>query len=355
MVYDSYYNFIAKLRRSTGDTEKLAYETTDGDGSTKIFPLKNRKIKPNSYTVKVDGSIKTEGTDYLMDTELGVITFTTPPPAGSDNVEVEYRYYHQRDSDFMEMIRDAFYFCRLKLWKEVIDTTTYTTIKDQYEYTMPNNCIDVISLYFRKTSNDNWIDPSAYPTNWSYLQQSNKLLINPPFSVSGYQMKIRYLRSFYTDVMAISTTLNGNIDENATTITVSSTTGFDKNGGTIQIDNEQITYTGLTSTSFTGCIRGVNGTTATSHTNNSTVYSIIDCPVEWLMPIEYFVKSYWYERLANEKLFETGIITSTGTYEPLASIINLANYYRTLAEKELAIIRPKLPAKTIPIAKEGKV
>ncbi|PZM65725.1 hypothetical protein [Paenibacillus dendritiformis] len=34
------------------------------------------------------------------------------------------------------------------------------------------------------------------------------------------------------------------------------------NSGTIQIDNEQITYTGKTATELTGCTRGANGTTA---------------------------------------------------------------------------------------------
>lgn len=41
--------------------------------------------------------------------------------------------------------------------------------------------------------------------------------------------------------------------------------------GTVQIDNEQITYTGRTTTALTGCTRGVNSTTATTHVAYSTV------------------------------------------------------------------------------------
>ena len=61
--------------------------------------------------------------------------------------------------------------------------------------------------------------------------------------------------------------LNGAIDADDTTITVDATTGFPRTGeaGYIVIDSEKITYTGKTSTTFTGCTRGADGTTAASH------------------------------------------------------------------------------------------
>ena len=42
-------------------------------------------------------------------------------------------------------------------------------------------------------------------------------------------------------------------------INVNQTTGFPDTYGLLKIDNEIITYTGKTSTSFTGCIRGFSG------------------------------------------------------------------------------------------------
>lgn len=54
------------------------------------------------------------------------------------------------------------------------------------------------------------------------------------------------------------------LNATATTINVASTTGFPATG-TIQIEWEIITYTGVTSTSFTGCVRGTNGSTASFH------------------------------------------------------------------------------------------
>ena len=68
------------------------------------------------------------------------------------------------------------------------------------------------------------------------------------------------------------TLLNGTINNSVTTVVVTSTTGFSATG-TILIDSELITYTGITATTFTGCTRGTNGTTAASHTTGATVYN----------------------------------------------------------------------------------
>jgi len=67
-----------------------------------------------------------------------------------------------------------------------------------------------------------------------------------------------------------STTLDGALTDSATTITVASTTDF-ASSGTLFIGNEQITYTGTTSTTFTGATRGANSTTASAHDSGTTV------------------------------------------------------------------------------------
>jgi len=72
------------------------------------------------------------------------------------------------------------------------------------------------------------------------------------------------------DNTGTSTTLNGDINSSVTTVTVASTTGFESSG-TITIGEENITYTGKTTTTFTGCTRGADSTTAASHTNGDAV------------------------------------------------------------------------------------
>ena len=80
-----------------------------------------------------------------------------------------------------------------------------------------------------------------------------------------------YINSYITQEDEITTTtLDGALTDSATTVTVASTTGFDSSG-TIFIGNEQITYTGTTSTTFTGATRGANDTTASAHDSATQV------------------------------------------------------------------------------------
>ena len=67
-----------------------------------------------------------------------------------------------------------------------------------------------------------------------------------------------------------TTTTSTTHTDSVTTITVSSTSGFDS-AGTLVIGNETITYTGVTSTTFTGCTRGASSTTAASIASGVTV------------------------------------------------------------------------------------
>lgn len=69
-----------------------------------------------------------------------------------------------------------------------------------------------------------------------------------------------------------TTPLNGAIDHDDVIITVDSTTMFLANDY-ITIGDEEILYTGKTDTTFTGCTRGCNGTTATSHSDTDNVYT----------------------------------------------------------------------------------
>ena len=83
--------------------------------------------------------------------------------------------------------------------------------------------------------------------------------------------------NLYTAVNGISTTLNGAIDDTVTTVTVIDTTSFPSVGYFV-VDTEIINYTGKTGTSFTGCTRGSDGSTAAAHASTSTAaaYMIAD-------------------------------------------------------------------------------
>ena len=88
----------------------------------------------------------------------------------------------------------------------------------------------------------------------------------------------------------ISTTLSAVINASVATIGVASVTGMPTTGGIITIGTEQITYTGISSLNLTGCTRGVNGSTAATH---STSDAVLQFPIGMtdIQEADYRVKS----------------------------------------------------------------
>ena len=93
------------------------------------------------------------------------------------------------------------------------------------------------------------------------------------------------------EVIVDSALLSNDVTSTDTIIEVSSTKGFPNEYGLLKIDDEIITYTGITSNTFTGCIRGFSGisefdqnsdnkdlifstSTATSHKSNAPVQNL---------------------------------------------------------------------------------
>ena len=79
-----------------------------------------------------------------------------------------------------------------------------------------------------------------------------------------------YYGSFYYDKGTTLTAQLSNIE--VTSMSVASTTDF-ASSGNLYINNEIITYTGKTATTFTGLTRGVAGTSSATHTSGSAVTS----------------------------------------------------------------------------------
>jgi len=95
-------------------------------------------------------------------------------------------------------------------------------------------------------------------------------------SVVGGRLRVlnynEYINAFITQEDDVNSTTTSTTHTNSvTTITVTSTSGFDSSG-TLFIGNEEITYTAIgSSTTFTGCVRGANSTTAAIIASGVTV------------------------------------------------------------------------------------
>ena len=107
-----------------------------------------------------------------------------------------------------------------------------------------------------------------------------RLVKDSDLGVSGGRLSILnyndYVNSYITqEDEIVTTTLSQSHTDSVTTITVASTTGFDSSG-TLFIGNEQVTYTGTTSTTFTGATRGAGSTTASAHDSGVQVAQFTD-------------------------------------------------------------------------------
>ena len=77
-----------------------------------------------------------------------------------------------------------------------------------------------------------------------------------------------------TPYTGVSNTLSGNITNSQTSIGLTDASSF-PTSGTIQIASEKITYTGKSTNTLTGCVRGTLSTTAVSHLSGVTVNEVI--------------------------------------------------------------------------------
>ena len=75
-----------------------------------------------------------------------------------------------------------------------------------------------------------------------------------------------------TDFKGVNS-LTSDINDSVTTIPVGTTNPFTASG-TVQINDEKITYTGVDGTNLTGCTRGAASTSASSHTSGDSVTQI---------------------------------------------------------------------------------
>ncbi len=126
-----------------------------------------------------------------------------------------------------------------------------------------------------------------------------------PVDISDNLDQYLKLDNLTPEVITGRTALSAGITTDATTISVDSTKGFPNQYGLFKIDDEIITYTGLTTNSFTGCVRGFSGIT-----------------------------TYHAENAPGELVFST---SSTATHENDAVVVNLSTLFLQEFYKKLKV------------------
>jgi len=193
----TYLEFINKLRVELKDFARVRRVRFDGDGSTTLFELADIPIQDASYVVKVTDVVQTEVDDYTLDKDTGLLEFTSAPTAASDNIEITYKSVKVRDEDYLQLINDAIDHFRWIFWKMGTDTSSFTTVKDQYEYDLSSitDILYVIRAYYKDSATATVWKAVSMVTNWKYYTRLIKLYTDPPFDIDSLPMKLIYLKS----------------------------------------------------------------------------------------------------------------------------------------------------------------
>ena len=153
----------------------------------------------------------------------------------------------------------------INLW--TVEQGQITMNTGQATYALPNNTIDLLDQTIRQNNGTtNQIDINisriSEPT---YMTIPNKLTQGRPIQVWINR------QSGQTNTIA-STTLNGAIDADDTTITLVSTVGL-ATSGFIKVDNETIVYSNISGNQLLNCSRGQANTVAASHLTGASVFA----------------------------------------------------------------------------------
>lgn len=150
-----------------------------------------------------------------------------------------------------------------RMWSFYEKTKSFSSVANQYEYDLGS---DVFTLFDAMYDTQPLVVTDRHRMNM--LRWDTDVTGDPTHIIMWNRKAVVYP---YPSDSADTTTLDGAISSaTATTITVASTSSFQTQGRFI-VDSEVISYTGKTSTTFTGCTRGDEDTTATTHLTGATV------------------------------------------------------------------------------------
>jgi hypothetical protein len=134
---------------------------------------------------------------------------------------------------------------------------------------------------FNHTTKSQTLSPGivrySIPTDAKHVDYNTARIVkNSTLGASGANLSILQYNDYINresvtqEDEIVTTTLAEALDASETEIDLTSSTGFDSTGR-IFIENEEITYTGISTNTLTGCTRGANETTAATHDNGTSV------------------------------------------------------------------------------------
>jgi len=161
-------------------------------------------------------------------------------------------------------------------------------------------------------------------TKWDIMTECAKL--------SGYELGVdRHGRVFFRQRTSDRAFLSSGINDNVTTIPSSGDGMSDmEDSGIIQIDSELITYSGKTTNSFTGCVRGASDSIASAHTALATIFKVNDVLIT--LPDDKTIKRVNSKTPNWEEVYNV-IIVPYGDYEAVCNYVTTGEAWEGSSEQ----------------------
>jgi len=100
-------SLLSRVRLELGDSAAQFTTKLTGDGTTKDFYLKVKPVQAYGLTVTVNGSAKTNPTDFTLEESIGMIHFVTAPAANAAIVVSGTHWRYFTDSELTTFINTA--------------------------------------------------------------------------------------------------------------------------------------------------------------------------------------------------------------------------------------------------------
>lgn len=94
---------VAQLRTLIPDKPQFDRAAATGDAASTQFELPNAPVIAGTLSVRLDGTLQTEGADYTVDLGLGLVTFTSAPAADAA-ITMAYQHTLLSDADLQTML-----------------------------------------------------------------------------------------------------------------------------------------------------------------------------------------------------------------------------------------------------------
>jgi len=153
----------------------------------------------------------------------------------------------------------------INLW--TVEQGQITMNTGQATYALPVNTIDLLDQVIRQNN----AGPNQIDINISRISESTYSTI-PNKLTTGRPIQVWINRQSGQTNNLASSTLNGAIDADDTTITLVSTVGLAVSGF-IKIDNETIAYSNVSGNQLLNCARGQANTVAAAHLTGASVFA----------------------------------------------------------------------------------